>query len=212
MSTRAVIDVSELPHHEFDTYDPVWWGNNGLLAIETSMFAILIATYFYLRQNFPLWPPPIAQLTAPLRPLPELGYCTANTILLVLSCIPMILADRAARRGDVQRAQMGLVICFVLGIGAIVLRGFEFSAMQFRWDSNAYGSVVWFILGMHMMHLLVLTTETALLMIWTFTREFDMKHRVDIVTVGVYWYWVVAVWLVLFAIVYFTPRLDLRTG
>ena len=53
MSTRAVIDVSELPHHEFDTYDPVWWGNNLLLAIETSMFAILIATYFYLRQNFP---------------------------------------------------------------------------------------------------------------------------------------------------------------
>jgi hypothetical protein len=38
MSTRAVIDVSELPHHEFDTYDPVWWGNNLLLAIETSMF------------------------------------------------------------------------------------------------------------------------------------------------------------------------------
>ena len=51
MSTRAVIDVSNLPHHEFDTYDPVWWGNNFLLAIETSMFAILIATYFYLRQN-----------------------------------------------------------------------------------------------------------------------------------------------------------------
>ena len=35
MSTRAVIDISGLPHHEFDTYDPVWWGNNLLLAIET---------------------------------------------------------------------------------------------------------------------------------------------------------------------------------
>jgi heme/copper-type cytochrome/quinol oxidase subunit 3 len=85
MSTRSVIDVSELPSHEFDTYDPVWWGNNGLLAIETAMFAILIATYFYLRQNFALWPPPIAQLTAPLRPLPLLGYGTANTILLLVA-------------------------------------------------------------------------------------------------------------------------------
>jgi cytochrome c oxidase subunit 1/cytochrome c oxidase subunit I+III len=212
MSTRTVIDVSKLPSHEFGTYDPVWWGNNGLLAIETAMFAILIATYFYLRQNFALWPPPIAQLTAPLRPLPLLGYGTANTIVLVVSVIPMILADRAARRGDVHRAQMGLVICFVFGLAAMVLRGFEFSAMQFRWDSNAYGSIVWFMLGMHMLHLFVLTTETALLMIWTFTREFDMKHRVDIVTVGVYWYWVVTMWLVLFAIIYFTPRLDLRTG
>ena len=73
MSTRAVIDITELPHHHFDTYDPVWWGNNLLLAIETSMFGILIATYFYLRQNFALWPPPVAQLTATLRPLPLLG-------------------------------------------------------------------------------------------------------------------------------------------
>ena len=114
MSTRAVIDISQLPHHEFDTYDPVWWGNNGLLAIETSMFAILIATYFYLRQNFALWPPPLAQLTAPLRPLPELSYATANTILLLLSCIPMVLTDLAARRGEVRRTQMGLSICLSL--------------------------------------------------------------------------------------------------
>ena len=207
MSTRAVIDVSELPHHEFDTYDPVWWGNNLLLAIETSMFAILIATYFYLRQNFPLWPPPVAHLTATLRPLPELGYGTANTILLLLGCIPMVLSDLAARRGDRDMARIGLVICAVIGFGALVLRGFEYSAVYFRWDSNAYGSIVWFMLGMHMLHLMILTTETILLAIWIFRREFDMKHRVDIVTVGVYWYWVVAIWVVLYAIIYFTPRL-----
>lgn len=211
MSKRAVIDVSKLPHHEFDTYDPVWWGNNGLLAIETSMFAILIATYFYLRQNFALWPPPIAQLTAPLRPLPELTYGVANTILLLLSCIPMIIADRAARREDRDTTRIGLLICLVCGLAAMVLRGFEFSAVQFRWDSNAYGSIVWFVLGMHALHLLVLTSETLLLLIWIIRREFDMKHRVDVVTIAVYWYWVVGVWLVLFAIIYFTPRLDLRT-
>jgi heme/copper-type cytochrome/quinol oxidase subunit 3 len=207
MSTRAVIDISELPHHEFDTYDPVWWGNNLLLAIETSMFAILIATYFYLRQNFTLWPPPLAQLTATLRPLPELGYGTANTILLLLGCIPMVFADLAARRNNRDLARIMLVICAVIGFGALVLRGFEYSAMYFRWDSNAYGSIVWFMLGMHMLHLMILTTETVLLTIWIFNREFDMKHRVDIVTVGVYWYWVVAIWVVLYAIIYFTPRI-----
>jgi heme/copper-type cytochrome/quinol oxidase subunit 3 len=211
MSTRSVIDISKLPHHEFDTYDPVWWGNNGLLAIETSMFAILIATYFYLRQNFALWPPPLATLTAPLRPLPELGYGTANAILLVLSCLPMVMADRAARRGDRSTTQLGLFICVICGFIALVLRGFEFSVFQFRWDSNAYGSIVWFMLGMHALHLLILTGETVLLVIWLRTREFDMKHRVDVVTVAVYWYWVVAMWLIIYAIIYFTPRLDLRT-
>src|SRR5215204_833643 len=207
MSTRAVIDISELPHHEFDTYDPVWWGNNLLLAIETSMFAVLIATYFYLRQNFTLWPPPVAQLTATLRPLPELGYGTANTILLLLGCIPMVFSDLAARRGNREGAKVGLVICAIVGFASLVLRSFEYAAVYFRWDSNAYGSVVWFMLGMHMLHLLVLTTESVLVAIWIFTREFDMKHRVDIVTVAVYWYWVTAIWIVLYAIIYFTPRL-----
>jgi cytochrome c oxidase subunit III len=208
MSTRSVIDISGLPHHEFDTYDPVWWGNNLLLAIETSMFGILIATYFYLRQNFALWPPPVAQLTATLDPLPRLGYGTATTILLLVGTLPMVLTDIAARRGSRVSSQIGLLIAVVCGLGAIVLRSFEFSAVYFRWDSNAYGSVVWFLLGMHMMHLLVLTTEAVLLAIWIFTREFDMKHRVDIVTVAVYWYWVTAIWLVLYAIIYFTPRLS----
>ena len=206
MSTRAVIDISELPHHQFDTYDPVWWGNNLLLAIETSMFAILIATYFYLRQNFALWPPPVAQLTATLRPLPQLGYGTANTILLLLGCIPMVFADLAARRDNRERAKVGLVICAIVGFTSLVLRGFEFSAVYFRWDSNAYGSIVWFMLGMHMLHLMILTTEIVLLTVWVFKREFDMKHRVDIVTVAVYWYWVTAIWIVLYAIIYFTPR------
>ena len=207
MSTRAVIDISGLPHHEFDTYDPVWWGNNLLLAIETSMFAILIATYFYLRQNFALWPPPIAQLTATLKPLPQLGYGTAVTILLLFSCVPMVLTDIAARRGNRGVSQIGLVVAVACGLAAMVLRGFEFSAVYFRWDSNAYGSVVWFMLGMHALHLLVLTSEAVLLTIWIFTREFDMKHRVDIVTVAVYWYWVTAIWIVLYTIIYFTPRL-----
>ena len=207
MSTRLVIDVSELPHHEFDTYDPVWWGNNFLLAIETSMFALLIATYFYLKQNFPEWPPPLAPLNGPLNPLPDLGFGSANTVLLLLSLIPAVIVDLSARRGDRKSAQTGLMICMGCVVGAIVLRSYEFSAVKFYWDSNAYGSIVWFILGMHLLHLITLSCETFLLTTWSFAREFDMKHRVDIVALAVYWYWVVGIWCVLYAIVYFTPRL-----
>jgi heme/copper-type cytochrome/quinol oxidase subunit 3 len=57
-----------------------------------------------------------------------------------------------------------------------------------------------------MAHLITLTLEAFLLTLWIFVREFDMKHRVDITAVAVYWYWVVAVWLLLYAIIYFTPR------
>lgn len=206
MSVRPVIDVSELPHHGFDTVDTIWWGNNFLLAIETSMFAILIATYFYLRQNIDPWPPPLAQLTAPLRPLPDLTYGTANAVLLLLSCGAMIRVDLSARRGARTPTLRGLIICLLFALVAIMLRSFEFGAVKFRWDSNAYGSVVWFILGMHLLHLITLTCETMLMTAWSLTRDFDLKHRVDITALAVYWYWVVGMWLVLYAVVYWAPR------
>ena len=76
-----------------------------------------------------LGPPPVAQLTATLKPLPQLGYGTANTILLLVSCIPMVLTDISARRGNRAVSQIGLVIGVMCGAGAAVLRGFEFSAM-----------------------------------------------------------------------------------
>jgi heme/copper-type cytochrome/quinol oxidase subunit 3 len=34
-----------------------------------------------------------------------------------------------------------------------------------------------------------------------------MKHRLDITALGIYWYWVVGVWVVLYGVVYFTPRM-----
>ena len=207
MSARPIIDVSELPHHGFDAREPVWWGNNSLLAIETTMFAISIATYYYLRQNFQLWPPPLAQMTGPLDPLPDLTIGTINTVLLVFTCIPVIFLDKAARRGDYLTARITLVLVFICGIAATVLRCFEFPAMKFRWDTNAYGSIVWFLLGMHLAHLLTVTLETMLMLLWAFIRGFDKKHRVDITTVTIYWYWVVGIWLLLYGIIYFTPRL-----
>ncbi|HEX8073125.1 MAG TPA: cytochrome c oxidase subunit 3 [Pyrinomonadaceae bacterium] len=207
-ASRNVIDVSEMPTHTFDVGEPVWWGNWGLLAIETTMFGILVATYFYLRQRYQFWPPPLHTSPHPFGPLPELPAATANVVLLLLGCIPMFVADRAARRGDRRAVRVGLALCLLFGAVSMTLRGFEFAAVKFRWDANAYGSVVWFTLGMHALHLLTVTLEVFLLTLWVFLRPFDMKHRVDITVVAVYWYWVVAVWLPLYAMVYFTPRLQ----
>ena len=154
------------------------------------------------------WPPPLGQLTGPLNPLPDLFFGTTNAVLLLVSVVPAVLIDVSARRNSRGVAQFGLVICLLFGVGAIILRAYEFPAVKFRWDANAYGSIVWFILGMHLAHLLTLTLETFLLTIWCFVREFDMKHRLDITALSIYWYWVVGMWLVLYTIIYWTPRLS----
>ncbi|MFL6230181.1 MAG: heme-copper oxidase subunit III [Pyrinomonadaceae bacterium] len=207
MSARENINVKMLPKHRFDTSAPIWWGNLWLLAIETTMFAIAFAAYFYLQQNFQLWPPPNTSTVFGTDPVPDLTAGTLNVILLALSCAPMYLMDRAARRGGQRSVQLWLGVSLLMALAMIVLRYFEFGAMKFQWDSNAYGSITWAILVLHALHLLTVFGEAFLLATWVFTQPLDMHRRVDATVLAVYWYWVAGVWIPFYVVLYFAPRM-----
>jgi cytochrome c oxidase subunit III len=199
MKSRPVLDVSQLSTVGFGPRAPLWWGVLGLIAIESTMFALLIASYFYLRLNFKAWPPPNFGF-------PDLGPGTANMILLLVSVWPMLWVDRAAKRGEQRPVQIGMIIGTVIGIVSIVLRVYEFPAMKCRWDSHAYGSVVWAGLGLHTMHLVTSTLENLVLTIYAFVRELDPKHQLDLEVNSVYWFFVVFGWLPVYIVIYFAPR------
>ena len=208
MTTRPVIDVSQLPTSGFDTRSPLWWGNLWLLVIESTMFAILVASYFYIRMNYHEWPPPrVNQQPILYQTDPNLAVATGNTLLLVLSCIPMIWMDRSARRKNQRAVQLGLIVAIVICIGSIVLRSFEFQAIHFKWSDNAYASTVWTILGTHLLHLIVATFECLFLATFAFSCPLDDSHALDVTVFAVYWYWIVGIWLLLYGVVYFGPRL-----
>ncbi|HEY4596349.1 MAG TPA: heme-copper oxidase subunit III, partial [Thermoanaerobaculia bacterium] len=82
MTQRPALDVSELPTTAFGTRDPLWWGVTGIMCIEGTMFAIMAASYFYLRGGAHVWPPPGVLH-------PGLGITTLNLGILLLSLFPM---------------------------------------------------------------------------------------------------------------------------
>jgi cytochrome c oxidase subunit 3 len=208
MNGRYALNVSKLPSGVLDHRAVLWWGNTLLLVIETTVFGLLAATYFYVRMNTHPWPPPRwYPLPVIHNPLPDLMTGTSTLILLIISCLPMIFVDLSARRRRQSNVKIGLFIslafCFIL----ILVRFFEFRAMMFKWDANAYASIIWTILGMHLLHLLVGTTEIALILSWTFTRPLDDKHRLDTTVTAVYWYWIAAIWIPFYLIIYWGPRI-----
>jgi cytochrome c oxidase subunit III len=208
MTAPPRIDVSHLPNSGFDARSPLWWGNIWLLVIETASFGIFVVTYFYVRMNFQDWPPPQVNRDPVLyNTNPELGLATANLFLLIVSCLPMVWIDRAARRKDQRALQIGLLILIALGLVTIALRFYEFSALHFSWDDNAYASTVWSILGMHLLHLMVGTAEFLFLATFAFRCPLDDSHALDVTVTAVYWYWVVGIWILLYGIIYFGPRL-----
>ena len=59
--------------------------------------------------------------------------------------------------------RIGMVIMSILGIAPLIVRIFEFPALNVSWDSNAYGSVVWILLGLHTTHIITDLMDTLVL-------------------------------------------------
>jgi cytochrome c oxidase subunit 3 len=200
MKRRAGVDVADLSDQGFGHHAPIWWGNTLMMMIEGAGFAMLVATYFYIRRNFDTWPP-----TRTL--LPDLGVSTLNVAVLVVSVLPMLyVAKLAVRRDRVRIIGAWLLVCVLFGIAAAVFRILEFKGVHTRWDTNAYGSIVWSILAVHFAHIVAATLETLVIGILMFVGPVEEKHFTDIAVNAVYWYFVAISWVALYAIVFIAPR------
>jgi heme/copper-type cytochrome/quinol oxidase subunit 3 len=199
MKPRPVIDVSQLPTFTFGHRSIVWWGAIGYMVIEAAAFAVVVACYFYLRQQAPQWPLGVSP--------PAVLFGTINTVVLLVSLLPNHWTKKAAERLELRKVRIGMVICLLFGIAFSVLRIFEFRSLNCSWDTNAYGSVLWLILGLHTLHLLTETIDTAVLTALVFTNPVEGKSYSDVNDSAVYWYFVVLTWLPLYFVIYWLPRL-----
>jgi len=187
-----------LPPYAFGPRGLMWWGTMGMVAIEGVMFAIFIATYFYLRIYMPQWPPNLLP--------PDLLYGTLNTLVLLVSAVPNQWVKNAAERGDLRTVRIGLLICLAFAAAFLAIRAFEFMALHCSWDTNAYGSAVWTLLGFHTFHLVTDALDTAVLTVLMFTGRIEGRRFVDVCENAVYWYFVVGVWLPVYAVIYIAPH------
>ena len=185
----------------FSHHAPRWWGNRLLIIIEGAALATRAASYFYIWWNFDAWPPPRTQL-------PDLGVSSINLLVLAGSAAPFWNAARLAQRHE-RPVVVGawLTVGVLFGIAAIVLRVLEFQALHTRFTSNAYGSITWTILAVHLAHLVAGTLQSLLIALVLFVGPVEKKHYADATVVAVYWYFVVISWVALYTIVFIAPRL-----
>jgi len=200
VSSRAAIDVSDLPTAVRDSRSLVWWGTVVMTVIETTVFAITVGAYFYLRMIAQEWPPSRSGA-------PALTAATVNLIVLIVSFFPALALDRAGRRRDIPAVRLWLFVNLVFGTVFLVLRVFEFKALHCWWNSNAYGSVTWTILGLHTSNLLTSLLETAFVLAWFLFEKPDEHHFLDARLDGVFWYFIVITWIPLYLVVFIVPRL-----
>jgi cytochrome c oxidase subunit III len=198
--TRRVLDLSGLPTYAYGNRSLMWWGTWGMILIEGTVFALAIVAYFFLSEHSFSWPP------APRKP-PALLFGTANLVVLLLSAIPNQWTKHVAEREDLPKVQIGLLICTVFAAASLALRAFEFGALNTAWNDSAYGSIVFALLVLHTIHLVTDFIDTVVLTVLMFTSRISGRRFVDVSENALYWYFVVASWLVIYGTIYLAPRL-----
>ena len=195
----VALDVSALPTYAFGHRSLMWWATACMMIIEGMVFAMIVMSYIYLKGRVPHWPPS--------GPPPNLLWGTVNTAILLASCLPNALAKKAAERFDLPKVRLWLVVCIVFALAFNVIRFVEFGALNVRWDSNGYGSIVWVLLGFHTTHVLTDLMDSGVLTALALFGPMDEHKFVDVSENALYWYFVVLSWLPIYAVIYLAPRI-----
>jgi cytochrome c oxidase subunit III len=199
MEGRFKIDLEHLDTAGFGSRSPITWGTYTFILLETTGFAMAVGSYFYLQSRNSEWP-----LGAVA---PGLWPGSIITLIMLASVVPNHFIKGFARDKRVTAVRLGLLLMSATGVVLLGLRALEFFELNVRWDSNAYGSIVWLILGLHTAHLLTDVADTLVLTALMFTRHGKKKRRLaDVEDNGVYWDFVVWSWLPIYAVIYWVPR------
>ena len=180
-----------------------WWGMLLLIATEATLFAVLLASYFYVRfKTSGGWPPDgISD--------PKLARAFVMTVLLVASSFFVHRAETGIRRGDQSALVLGLAIGSVLGLAFFGLQIWEtvVVARDFTPRTNTYGSLVFTITGAHSAHLVVGLLLLGWVQVRAWFRAYSPRKHLGVQMATVYWHFVVAIQLAIFVSLYLTPRI-----
>ena len=197
-STRESVDVSRLPTVVFGSKCIMCWGTIAVMVIEGWTMVLTGMSYFYLRQSSPHWPP--------LRtPNPSLLIPSINMAVMLVSLVPSYLAAESAKKLDRSGVIRWLFVLGAFGIVILVLRWYELWAINTRWDTTAYGSIAWLVVGLHMTLILLDVGDTIGLGVMFAKRELPPHFYPDTTDNSMYWYFTVLGWIPFFLIVYVGP-------
>ena len=170
---------------------PVKVGLGTFLAVATSLFALSISAYF-MRMHVADW-----------SPLPEPRVLWLNTALLILGSIYFQRAQNAAHQGQIDGVRAGLLAggAFTFAFLAGQLWAWQqLSAAGYFLTANPANAFFYMLTALHGLHLL------GGLWVWGTTiakvrRGVGVgKVRLSVELCTAYWHFLLAIWLVLFAL------------
>lgn len=164
---------------------------------EMGLFAILFTSYLVERGKD-------REAFAAGSTVLDLDVGVANTLILLASSLAVVVAVEGFRSMAKARALIGFVLAFVLGLGFVTLKAYEYAHLAEAGHGASGGAFyTWYFVltGLHLVHLLI--GLVVLVVLVNLTRQRLDPDRVRLVeTGGCYWHLVDLLWIVIFPLVY----------
>jgi cytochrome c oxidase subunit 3 len=169
-----------------------------VIASEMMLFSGLIGTFLVYRMSTAFWPPPA---------LPRLPIAVTwvNTFILLSSALTMTLALRAVHHSRQRLTRRYLLATLALGVTFLAVQGSEWVrlvAHGLKLSSGMYGGTFYLLIGCHGAHVTAGVIWLACVVWFAMSGRYNARNAHAIELCAVYWYFVCAVWPLLFGLVY----------
>jgi cytochrome c oxidase subunit 3 len=162
---------------------------------ESMLFAGLISGFVILKSSAMVWPP----LDQPRLPLEATAF---NTAVLLASGALLFIAHKAFHRGDRESMRKPMIGALGLGAFFVAFQGYEWAQLLSQGltlTSSSLGSFFYLIVGMHALHAIA-----AISLLGRATLHLRRGYLTPSLfgSAEVFWFFVVGLWPILYAIVY----------
>ena len=165
------------------------------VASEAVFFAAFFGVYASSYSEGGVWPPPNI-------PLPALVVPTVGVIVLFLSGLFLTGAFLSMKRKDYPRTTLlWLIATMVAGAGFLVLLLLGYSDVGFGIKDGIYASLFYTVIGLEVAHVVGGLVMLGLVFVRALSGELALR-RDPVQSLVIYWYFVVALGIVIFLVFY----------
>jgi cytochrome o ubiquinol oxidase subunit 3 len=139
------------------------------------------------------------------QPITSLLLVSANTFLLLVSSLCVVLGLSSIEGGNRTGLVVWLLVTAVLGAAFVAIQGFEFSKLvgeKVIFGNSQFASAFYFLTGNHGLHVIIGVIWCLTIVVRALRGGFTQEDHLGVEIFGLYWHFVDVVWILIFTLVY----------
>jgi cytochrome c oxidase subunit I+III len=176
------------------------WGTGIAILFFGIALGSLLLSYFYLRLENPVWPPPGVDV-------PVLTGALIAAALMVISVVAVQAALRRVRAADQRGFLRGLIMTLVLAVTGAAAQGYDVARMAIGPGGHAYGSVFATLTGFAYVVMTGVLIMLTMVIFWALRGQLDVRRHAVVRNVATLHTAAVVMWLICFGTLYLGPVL-----